>query len=66
MTEEERSHDGFIKQGIEDYRNSFDDWDLDHMIDEIIILSDLKNQIEKLIQSMKLDLIRNYEEKKKK
>ena len=59
----ERSHDDYIKQGIEDYRDTFGDWDLYKMIDEIIILSDLKKQIERLIQSMKSDLIRNYQEK---
>ena len=63
MTEDGLNHDGYIKQGIEDYQNSFGDWDLDMMIDQIIILSDLKKQIEKLIQSMKSDLIRNYQEK---
>lgn len=59
------SHDGYIKQGIEDYKNTFGDWELGHMIDEIIVLSNLKAEIEKLIQSMKQDLVNTYEEKKK-
>jgi len=59
---ENMSHDEYIKQGIEDYRNSFGDWDLDMMIDQIINLSALKSEIEKVIQEMKLDLLKNYEE----
>ena len=64
MTEIMR-HDEYIKQGIEDYRNSFGDWDLDMMIDQIVNLSALKSEIEKVIQEMKLDLLKNYEEMQK-
>ena len=62
---ENMSHDEYIKQGIEDYRNSFGDWDLDMMIDQIINLSALKSEIEKVIHEMKLDLLKNYEEMQK-
>ena len=62
---ENMSHDEYIKQGIEDYRNSFGDWDLDMMIDQIVNLSALKSEIEKLIHEMKLDLLKNYEEMQK-
>ena len=62
---ENMSHDEYIKQGIEDYRNSFDHWDLEMMIDQIVNLSALKSEIEKLIYEMKLDLLKNYEEMQK-
>ena len=62
---ENMSHDEYIKQGIEDYRNSFPDWDLDMMIDQIVNLSALKSEIEKVIHEMKLDLLKNYEEMQK-
>ena len=63
MTEEERSHDGYLKQALEDYEHTYEDWDIELMIDQIIILSDYVGKFQNLIYRMKRDLIDNYREK---
>jgi len=60
VSEDEKSHDDYIEQGLEDYRNSFGDWELDLLIDHIIILSDFKKQIDELISHMKGSITNNY------
>ena len=65
MKEEERSHEDYIKQGISDYETTFYDWELELLIDHVIILSDLKSRIDKLIQEMKQHMIKTCEEVEK-
>lgn len=60
-----KSHQDLISEGLSEYEISYSDWNLEEMIDQIIILSELKNKIQILILEMKLDLLKSYEEIKK-
>ena len=65
MKEEERSHEDYIKQGISDYETTFYDWELELLIEQIIILSEMKSRIDKLIHEMKQHMVNTFEEVKK-
>ena len=57
------SHNELIKQGIQDYYETYDEWDLDGLIDEIINLSLLQGEISKLVLEMKKHVVEYYIEK---
>jgi len=61
---EEKGYDIAITQGLKDYEDSYEDYPLETMLDEMEKLFNLRDRLNKLIYDMKRDLIVNYVERK--
>lgn len=59
------SHNELIQQGIKDYYGTYDDWDLNGLIEEIIKLSLLQGDLSKLVEEMKRHAVEYYGKEKK-
>ena len=57
-------YDMAIAQGLKDYENSYEDYDLSTMLEELEKLYLIRERLNKLIDSMKCDLVINYVERR--
>ena len=65
MTDKELEYDKAIEKGLTDYEDCYDDYILPTMLEELEKLYLIRERLNKLIDSMKRDLIANYIEKKR-
>ncbi len=64
MSERELEFDKAIEKGLTDYEDCYEDYILSTMLEELEKLYLIRERLNKLIDSMKRDLIDNYIEKK--
>ena len=64
MSDDTLDYDKAITQGLTDYEGSYEDYVLETMLEELEKLYLFRERLNKLIDSMKRDLVENYKEKK--
>ena len=64
MSDDTLDYDKAIAQGLADYEGSYEDYVLETMLEELEKLYLFRERLNKLIDSMKRDLIENYKVKK--